>query len=62
MLSDEYKLLCKCVQIAMLYLEDDDAVNAETYIREHRYGVPFCRLARCEDEILSAPPANFSRG
>ena len=26
-LSDEYKLQ-KCVQIAMLYLEDDDALNA----------------------------------
>eukprot|EP00252_Welwitschia_mirabilis_P006340 TRINITY_DN17193_c0_g2_i1.p1 TRINITY_DN17193_c0_g2~~TRINITY_DN17193_c0_g2_i1.p1 ORF type:complete len:402 (+),score=73.31 TRINITY_DN17193_c0_g2_i1:71-1276(+) len=32
MLDDTYKLE-KCVQIARLYLEDDDAVNAETYIK-----------------------------
>ena len=32
-LSDEYKLQ-KCVQIATLYLEDDDALNAETYIKK----------------------------
>mmetsp|Transcript_11246 Transcript_11246/g.13285 ORF Transcript_11246/g.13285 Transcript_11246/m.13285 type:complete len:397 (-) Transcript_11246:32-1222(-) len=32
MLGDEYKLE-KCVKIAMLYLEDDDAVSAESYIK-----------------------------
>lgn len=33
MLDDTYKL-SKCVHIARLYLEDDDAVNAETYIKK----------------------------
>ncbi|XP_020080781.1 COP9 signalosome complex subunit 4-like [Ananas comosus] len=33
MLDDAYKL-SKCVQIALLYLEDDDAVNAEVFINK----------------------------
>nr|ABR18081.1 unknown [Picea sitchensis] len=33
MLDDTYKL-SKCVQIARLYLEDDDAVNAEIFIKK----------------------------
>lgn len=33
MLDEAYKL-SKCVQIARLYLEDDDAVNAETFIKK----------------------------
>ncbi|THU71020.1 hypothetical protein C4D60_Mb08t31130 [Musa balbisiana] len=33
MLDDAYKL-SKCVQIARLYLEDDDAVNAEAFINK----------------------------
>ncbi|MCO5588682.1 hypothetical protein L7F22_042641 [Adiantum nelumboides] len=33
MLDDTYKL-SKCVKIALLYLEDDDAVNAETFIKK----------------------------
>ncbi|KAG9440942.1 hypothetical protein H6P81_021107 [Aristolochia fimbriata] len=33
MLDDSYKL-SKCVQIARLYLEDDDAVNAEVFINK----------------------------
>lgn len=32
-LDDTYKL-SKCVKIALLYLEDDDAVNAETFIKK----------------------------
>ncbi|KAH7439959.1 hypothetical protein KP509_04G084400 [Ceratopteris richardii] len=32
-LDDTYKL-SKCVKIAQLYLEDDDAVSAETYIKK----------------------------
>ena len=33
MVDAEYKLE-KNIQIAMLYLEDDDAVNAETFIKK----------------------------
>lgn len=33
MLDDTYKL-AKCVKISLLYLEDDDAVNAETFIKK----------------------------
>lgn len=32
-LDADYKLR-KCVEIAMLYLEDEDPVNAETYIKK----------------------------
>jgi COP9 signalosome complex subunit 4 len=32
-LGNEYKL-AKNIKIAMLYLEDDDAVSAETYIKK----------------------------
>ena len=42
-LSDEYKLQ-KCVQIAMLYLEDDDAVNAETYIKKASFLLSACKV------------------
>ena len=58
MLSDEYKLQ-KCVQIAMLYLEDDDAVNAETYIKKASFLLSACKV---RGRIPSAPPANFSKG
>lgn len=45
-LSDEYKLR-KCVQIAMLYLEDDDAVNADTFIKKASF-----LLSACKDDTL----------
>ena len=42
-LSDEYKLQ-KCVQIAMLYLEADDALNAETYIKKASFLLGACKV------------------
>mmetsp|Transcript_45898 Transcript_45898/g.73459 ORF Transcript_45898/g.73459 Transcript_45898/m.73459 type:complete len:406 (+) Transcript_45898:100-1317(+) len=45
-LTDEFKLQ-KCVQIAMLYLEDDDALNAETFIKKASF-----LLAACKDDTL----------
>ena len=42
-LSDEYKLQ-KCVQIATLYLEDDDALNAETYIKKASFLLSTCKV------------------
>jgi len=42
-LSDEYKLR-KCVQIAMLYLEDDDAVNADTFIKKASFLLSACKV------------------
>mmetsp|Transcript_38359 Transcript_38359/g.95192 ORF Transcript_38359/g.95192 Transcript_38359/m.95192 type:complete len:405 (-) Transcript_38359:261-1475(-) len=45
-LSDEYKLQ-KCVQIAVLYLEDDDALNAETFIKKASF-----LLEACKDDAL----------
>ncbi|KAL3698309.1 hypothetical protein R1sor_012385 [Riccia sorocarpa] len=47
MLDDTYKL-AKCVKIALLYLEDDDAINAETYIKKASFLVN-----NCKDEALS---------
>lgn len=42
-LSDEYKLQ-KCVQIAMLYLEDDDALNAEVFIKKASFLLAACKV------------------
>ena len=42
-LTDEYKLQ-KCVQIAMLYLEDDDAINAETFIKKASFLLAACKV------------------
>eukprot|EP01018_Ginkgo_biloba_P014861 Gb_20363 [translate_table: standard] len=47
MLDDTYKL-SKCVQIARLYLEDDDAVNAETFIKKASFMV-----SNSQDEALN---------
>lgn len=42
-LTDEYKLK-KCVQIAMLYLEDDDALNADTFIKKASFLLAACKV------------------
>ncbi|KAL2644894.1 hypothetical protein R1flu_012481 [Riccia fluitans] len=47
MLDDTYKL-AKCVKIGLLYLEDDDAMNAETYIKKASFLVN-----NCKDEALN---------
>ncbi|ERN17533.1 hypothetical protein AMTRI_Chr13g92540 [Amborella trichopoda] len=47
MLDDTYKL-SKCVQIARLYLEDDDAVNAESFINKASFLV-----SNSEQEVLN---------
>jgi len=47
MLDDTYKL-AKCVKIALLYLEDDDAINAEVFIKKASFMVNNCR-----DEALN---------
>ena len=54
-LSDEYKLQ-KCVQIAALYLEDDDALNAETYIKKASF-----LLGACEVRLPSSGPASLPK-
>ncbi|KAH9610998.1 hypothetical protein KSS87_013229 [Heliosperma pusillum] len=46
-IDDAYKL-SKCVQIARLYLEDDDAVNAEAFINKASFMVSNSR-----DEVLN---------
>ena len=43
-LSDEYKLQ-KCVQIATLYLEDDDALNADMFIKKASFLLAACKCA-----------------
>lgn len=62
-LSDEYKLQ-KCVQIAALYLEDDDALNAETYIKKASFLLGACKvrlpLIRTRQPPKKAPPTGFS--
>ena len=62
-LSDEYKLQ-KCVQIAALYLEDDDALNAETYIKKASFLLGACKvrlpLIRIRQPPKKAPPTGFS--
>ncbi len=52
MVDAEYKLE-KNIKIAMLYLEDDDAVNAETFIKKAaslitntKVKTPFCKPLR----------------
>ncbi|GAQ90122.1 hypothetical protein KFL_006030050 [Klebsormidium nitens] len=40
--DDRYKLE-KCIHIAMLYLQDDDAVNAETFIKKASFLVNSCK-------------------
>nr|XP_024375288.1 COP9 signalosome complex subunit 4-like isoform X1 [Physcomitrium patens] len=47
MLDDAYKLE-KCVKIALLYLEDDDAINAEIFIKKASFLVN-----NCKDEALN---------
>ncbi|XP_068654672.1 COP9 signalosome complex subunit 4 [Aristolochia californica] len=47
MLDDTYKL-SKCVQIARLYLEDDDAVNAEVFINKASFLV-----SNSQQEVLN---------
>jgi len=42
-LSDEYKLQ-KCVQIATLYLEDDDALNADMFIKKASFLLAACKV------------------
>ena len=54
-LSDEYKLQ-KCVQIAALYLEDDDALNAETYIKKASF-----LLGACKVRLPSSGPASLPK-
>ena len=44
-LDAEYKL-AKNVQIAMLYLEDDDAVSAETYIKKASSLITSCKVGQ----------------
>eukprot|EP00217_Crustomastix_stigmatica_P000312 CAMPEP_0183820046 /NCGR_PEP_ID=MMETSP0803_2-20130417/64444_1 /TAXON_ID=195967 /ORGANISM="Crustomastix stigmata, Strain CCMP3273" /LENGTH=383 /DNA_ID=CAMNT_0026064937 /DNA_START=1477 /DNA_END=2625 /DNA_ORIENTATION=- len=46
MLDEQYKF-SKCVKIAMLYLEDDDAVQADHYIKKASF-----LLSGCSDEAL----------
>ncbi|XP_074272298.1 COP9 signalosome complex subunit 4 [Silene latifolia] len=46
-IDDAYKL-SKCVQIARLYLEDDDAVNAEAFINKASFMV-----SNSKDEVLN---------
>jgi COP9 signalosome complex subunit 4 len=60
-LSDEYKLQ-KCVQIATLYLQDDDAINAETFIKKAAFLLAACKVrARVPRGDLTVTPAtNFS--
>ncbi|CAF2141907.1 hypothetical protein HID58_006618 [Brassica napus] len=45
---DENFKLSKCIQIARLYLEDDDAVNAETYINKASFLV-----SSSQNEVLN---------
>lgn len=60
-LTDEYKLQ-KCVQIAMLYLEDDDAVNAETFIKKASFLLAACKVRGLapshRSSTLRLPPRN----
>lgn len=44
-LDAEYRLE-KNVNIAMLYLEDDDAVSAETYIKKASSLIGACKVSR----------------
>ncbi|EFJ33725.1 hypothetical protein SELMODRAFT_165253 [Selaginella moellendorffii] len=41
--GDESYKLTKCVKIALLYLEDDDATNAEVYIKKASFMVNGCK-------------------
>eukprot|EP00850_Spirogloea_muscicola_P004398 SM000019S04942 [mRNA] locus=s19:146338:147714:+ [translate_table: standard] len=45
-LDDTYKL-AKCVKIALLFLEDDEALHAETYIKKASF-----LITNCKDEGL----------
>lgn len=54
----EYKL-GKLVQIAMLYLEDDDAVAAETYIKKASSLLAACKVRACVSQLcLAAVPGS----
>ena len=53
MLDNDYKLE-KCVKIAQLYLEDDDAVKAEAYIKKASFLLPKePALASVEAKVLT---------
>ena len=56
-LTDEYKLQ-KCVQIAMLYLEDDDALNAETFIKKASFLLAACKVRQNPPTPQSPSPTN----
>ena len=56
-LTDEYKLQ-KCVQIAMLYLEDDDALNAETFIKKASFLLAACKVRQNPPTPQISPPTN----
>jgi hypothetical protein len=45
LVEPEYKL-AKYVKISMLYLEDDDAVNAETYIKKASTLIASCKVGQ----------------
>jgi COP9 signalosome complex subunit 4 len=51
-INPEYKL-AKCVKIAMLYLEDDDAVNAESFIKKASSLLSSCRNQELELQYKS---------
>lgn len=59
-LTDEYKLQ-KCVQIAMLYLEDDDALNAETFIKKASFLLAACKVPPLPHPKNPQPPPPFVR-
>ncbi|XP_058077360.1 COP9 signalosome complex subunit 4 isoform X2 [Magnolia sinica] len=53
MMDETYKL-SKCVQIARLYLEDDDAVNAEVFINKASFLVCYARILDLKRKFLEA--------
>jgi COP9 signalosome complex subunit 4 len=55
-LTDEFKLQ-KCVQIAMLYLEDDDALNAETFIKKASFLLAACKVRGLTVTLKRSVPA-----
>jgi COP9 signalosome complex subunit 4 len=59
-LTDEFKLQ-KCVQIAMLYLEDDDALNAETFIKKASFLLAACKVRGLTNPQKISPCGGRSR-
>lgn len=53
--DDDYKL-ATCVRIAMLYLEDDDAVNAETHVKRASF-----LLASRDNDVAAAAGADDAK-